>query len=144
MPKPPRASNAQRILVVASESVCADDLRQAVGDGAQDAEVLVVAPALQTSALRFWMSDADTAIKRASAVRHNSVRQLTADGVTTSGDTGEADPLIAIEDMLSTFDPDQIVVFRHADKDLAYREDGLLSDLQARFDVPVQTHIVTS
>lgn len=94
MPTPPPAPHAQRILVVASESVCADDLRQAVGDGAQDAEVLVVAPALQTSALRFWMSDADAAIKRASAVQHNS--------------------------------------------------DGLLNDLQARFDVPVQTHIVTS
>lgn len=73
-----------------------------------------------------------------------SVRQLDAGGVTTSGDTGEADPLVASQDMLSTFEPDQIVVFRHHDGDLAYREDGLLTDLQARFDVPVQTHIASS
>lgn len=65
------ADNATRILVVASESVSAENLRGAVGVAAQDAEVLVVAPALQTSAVRFWMSDADSAIHRAWAVQTN-------------------------------------------------------------------------
>jgi hypothetical protein len=47
-----------KILVIASEPISADRLRAAFA-GTPDAEILVVAPALHRSALRFWLSDAD-------------------------------------------------------------------------------------
>ena len=62
----------------------------------EDAEVMVVAPALQENALHFWLSDADQAIAKAEQVRQASLRQLDSEGVAATGDTGESDPLEAI------------------------------------------------
>ncbi|HEX4364920.1 MAG TPA: hypothetical protein VHZ75_10260 [Solirubrobacteraceae bacterium] len=132
-----------RILVLTSESVTADDLRTTIGGEADDAEVLVVAPALQDSPLRFWMSDVDDAISRADGVQHDSVRMLDDAGIDVEGDTGESNPLTAIEDALVGFDADRIVVFRHRDDDLAYHEDSLVGELEERFERPVQTQLIS-
>jgi hypothetical protein len=131
-----------RILVLTSEAVSADELRDAVGSEADDAEILVVAPALQDSPVRFWLSDVDGAIERADVKQRESVRRLSNAGVDAKGDTGEADPVVAIEDGLRTFDADRIVVFRHRDRELAYREDELLADLEQRFGLPVRTRVL--
>lgn len=131
-----------RILVLASESVSAELLHATVGEDAETAEVLIVAPALTESALRFWLSDADDAIRRAETVQRNSVRGLDNADVDATGDTGESDPLTAIDDALTTFEADRIVVFRHRDDELAFREDGLLADLEARFARPVEIHVI--
>ncbi len=132
-----------RLLVLTSEPVSADQLRRALpGDtDPTDAEVMVVAPALHESALRFWLSDADEAIARAEEVRRQSVEQLGAEGVAASADTGESDPEDAVEDVLKTFPADRILVFTHADGDDAqrYREDVDTNALQDRFGIPV-TH----
>ncbi|HEY2319354.1 MAG TPA: hypothetical protein VGH67_13705 [Solirubrobacteraceae bacterium] len=128
-----------RLLVLTSEPVSADQLRAALPGDADptDAEVMVVAPALQESALRFWMSDADTAIARAEEVRTESVAKLGDAGVAASGDTGESDPETAIEDALKTFPADRIVVFTHDGDEQRYREDVDAEALQSRFGVPV-------
>ncbi|MFL5865100.1 MAG: hypothetical protein ACJ780_30775 [Solirubrobacteraceae bacterium] len=128
-----------RLLVVTSEPVSADQLRQALpGDtDPTDAEVMVVAPALQESALRFWMSDADDAIARAEEVRAQSLEKLGEAGVSASGDTGEADPEKAIEDALKTFAADQVLVFTHGGNEQRYREDVDADALQDRFGIPV-------
>jgi hypothetical protein len=83
-----------KILVLTTEPVTADQLRAALpaDSNPEDAEVMVVAPALHKNALRFWVSDADEAISKADDVSHQSVEQLGADGVSASGDTGESDP----------------------------------------------------
>jgi hypothetical protein len=96
-----------RLLVLTSEPVNADQLRDALPGDADptDAEVMVVAPALHESALRFWLSDADDAIARADEVRRRSLDQLGAEGVPASADTGESDPEGAIEDVLETSTP---------------------------------------
>src|SRR2546423_1164859 len=62
----------KKILAVVSEPVSADALRSAVGEGAEDAEVMVVAPALNTKR-RFFLSDPDPAIGRAEAVQEETV-----------------------------------------------------------------------
>src|ERR1700758_5146779 len=114
-----------KVLVVTSEPINAQQLRGALtSDGdPSDAEVMVVAPALADSAVKFWMSDADDAIERAEQVRRESVERLGQEGVSASGDTGEADPYTAIEDALKTFDADRIVLFTHAGESQRYRED---------------------
>ncbi len=128
-----------RILVVTTEPVSAGQLRDALPAGAdpQDAEVMVVAPALHESALRFWMSDADDAIARADQVRRESLEHLSDDGVAATADTGEGSTADAIEDALKTFPADQIVVFTHPEGEQRYREDLDAGEVQARFRIPV-------
>ena len=128
-----------KILVLTTEPVTADQLRAALpaDSDPEDAEVIVVAPALHKNALRFWVSDADEAISKADDVSHQSVEQLGADGVSASGDTGESDPDEAIADALKTFPADRILIFTHPDSEQRYKEDVDPDELQKRFGVPV-------
>ena len=127
-----------KILVVTSEPITADRLREAFGsEQAENAEVMVVAPALHRSALRFWLSDADEAIQRAEAVEKETVRELETEGVTAHGDTGEGDVVEAIGDALTTFPADRILLFTHSNGK-RYKEDISAEDLRERFPVPVE------
>jgi hypothetical protein len=133
-----------KLLVMTSEPITARQLRDALGTDAEpaEAEVMVVAPAFAQSALRFWMSDADEAIAKADAVRRETVQELDKAGIPAAGDTGEADPHIAIEDTLKTFDADRIVVFTRSGEDQRYREDLDRDELSARFGRPVDHAVV--
>jgi hypothetical protein len=128
-----------KILVLTSEPVTAEQLRSALPSGAdpQDAEVMVLSPALHKNALRFWVSDADEAIARADDVRRQSLEQLGDAGVAASGDTGEGTPEEAIEDAMKTFAADRILIFTHPESEQRYKEDVDPDELQERFGVPV-------
>jgi hypothetical protein len=128
-----------KLLVLTSEPITAEQLRRALPADADpdEAEVVVVAPALQENALRFWFSDADEAIARAERVRRQTVERLDSEGVAASGDTGESDPLEAIQDALQSFPADRIVLFTHRGEDQAYREDVDPADIEERFGIPV-------
>jgi nucleotide-binding universal stress UspA family protein len=67
-----------------------------------DAEVLVVAPALN-SWLRHWLSDEDAARRRAEERVAACVDRLQRSGVHAEGRVGDADPLLAIADASPTF-----------------------------------------
>ena len=132
-----------KILVLTSEPIDAESLREAVGrEQADHAEVLVVAPALQQSGLRFWMSDADKAIGKAEAVQEETVERLEEEGVDAAGDTGEGDPLVAVQDALATFPADRIIVFSHGEDDRAYREESM-GEVEQRFGVPVDRRLIS-
>jgi hypothetical protein len=134
-----------KLLVLTSEPISARQLQGALPRDLdpQDAEVMLVAPAFHENALRFWVSDADDAIARAEAIRRESVEQLGAQGVSASGDTGEADPLDAIEDALKTFDADRIVLFTHPENEQRYREGVDEAEIAERFGRPVDRAQVT-
>jgi hypothetical protein len=125
-----------KLLVLTSEPITAQQLADALPEGIlpEEAEVMVVAPALQASGFKFWLSDADEAIARAQEVRAETVEELGDAGVAASGDTGESDPTQAIEDALTTFPADRILVFTHGD---AYREDFDEGQLRERFGIPI-------
>jgi hypothetical protein len=128
-----------KILVVTSEPLNAARLKEAVGaDAAESAEILVVAPALHESGLRFWMSDADEAIARASEVEGQTVANLRAEGLTAAGDTGDSDVIEAIGDALTTFPADRILLFARAGDDQRPGESVSAEELRDRFPVPVQ------
>ena len=129
----------RKILALASEPISGDLLTSAVGT--DDAEVLVVAPALNTQA-RFWLSDPDPAIERAQEVAAESEERMEEDGVDAVGQTGESDPLLAIQDALATFPADEIVLVTHPEGDQNWLEEGVVSEAQERFgDRPVR-HLV--
>jgi hypothetical protein len=127
-----------RVLAVASEPISADQLRAAVGTQTDDVEVMVVAPALHASALRFWLSDADGAIARAQDVERDSVAELRAQGIDAAGDTGEGDVAEAVRDTLTTFAADRVVVFAHPREDERYREGVVPRELSQELGIPVQ------
>jgi hypothetical protein len=130
-----------KILALVSEPISADALRSAVGDeAAADAEVLVVAPALN-SRKRFFLADPDPAIERADAVQEETVERLDEEGIDAAGGTGEEDPLLALQDALVTFDADEVVLFTHAGGKQNWLEQGLVEEAKGRFDVPVR-HLV--
>jgi hypothetical protein len=130
-----------KVLVLASEPVSGEMLKSAIGEErAQGAEVLVVAPALN-SRLRFWMSDPDPAIERAEAVQEETVERMDEEGIDAAGDTGESDPVLAIQDTLTTFAADQIVLFTHPGGDRNWLEEGVVDEIKQRFDLPV-AHLV--
>ncbi len=128
-----------KLLVLTSEPISGRELGDVLPDDVDptDAEVLLVAPALQENPLKFWVSDADEAIDRAQRVKSASVQGLKADGIEAAGDTGEGDPMQAIEDALATFPAERIVVFVHTREDSGYREDIDPSEARERFGVPV-------
>lgn len=131
-----------RVLVLASEPISADQLREALA-GAEDAsledtEVRIVAPALHASGLQFWLGDADEAISKADDVWRTSVAKLGAAGVDAQGDTGESEPARAIEDALASFDADRILVFSHPQSEQRYREAIDQAELEERFGRPVE------
>jgi hypothetical protein len=131
----------KRILALVSEPVDGEVLKRAVGiDRAETAEVLVVAPALNTRT-RFLMSDVDGAIERAEAVEQETVERMEEQGVDAAGDTGESDPLLALQDALQTFDADQIVLFTHPGGSSNWLEEGVVEEARERFDRPVE-HVV--
>lgn len=106
-------------------------------DAAQT-EVLVVAPALAESPIKFWLSDTDEATARATEVRTETVRDLSAEGLSAVGRTGVGDPAQAIADALVTFPADRILLFAPADgEDQRYREDIDDEELRERFGLPV-------
>ena len=135
-----------KVLVLTSEPVSAPQLRDALPGDADPAEleVMVVAPALHESALRFWVSDADAAIERADAVRRESVKQLGDAGVAASADTGEGDIVTAARDALSTFAADRIIVFSHPTDEQLHGEDVDTAELGAQFGLPVDRAVVRS
>jgi hypothetical protein len=130
----------KRILAVVSEAVDAGALRSAIGEDASDAEVLVVAPALN-SKRRFFLGDPDQAIERADEVQEETVARLGDEGVDAAGGTGESDPLLAIHDALQTFEADEIVLFTHPGGSGNWLEDGLVDQAKERFEPPVR-HLV--
>jgi hypothetical protein len=134
----------RRILALVSEPVSGEALKQAVGrEHAEAAEVLVVAPALNTRT-RFWLSDVDDAIERADEVQQETVERLDESGIDAAGDTGESDPLMALQDALQTFEADEIVLFTHPGGQRNWAEEGVVDEAERRFDKPVRHMIVES
>ena len=124
----------KKIIAVAAEPISADVLREAVGkQQAQDAEVLVVAPALNESKVRFWASDPDGSIEQAEDVAQETVERLDDAGVDAAGGAGESEPLLALQDALATFDAEEIVLCTRLGGELNWLEEGLVEEVKARF-----------
>ena len=133
---------AKKVLAVVSEPLSPEVLRSALGEPeASSAEVLVVAPAL-TSKRRMILSDPDPAIGRAEQVEEETVERLGEEGIEAAGDTGESDPLLAIQDALQTFPANEIVLFTHAGGEQNWLAEGLVDEAQERFEPPVRHMLV--
>jgi GABA permease len=136
------AADERRVLVVANETVGGEELMNAISDLALSGktEFLVVSPALN-SRLKTWTSDEDPARAEAQERLGATLTRLSAVGIEARGEIGDVDPLVAIEDAVRLFHPDEIVLSTHPDGRSNWLERGVVGAARERFDVPV-THVV--
>ena len=130
-----------RVLVVANETVDGDVLHETVRARAgDDAEVVVVAPVLN-SRLRHWTSDEDAARAAATARLRHCLERLRQAGLNASGVVGDADPLLAMSDVLQLFPADEIVIATHPERRSHWLARGVVHRARMQFELPV-LHIV--
>ena len=136
------SNNHHHLLIVANETVEGSALVDTVRDIAlsHDAEVLVVAPALN-SRLRHYMSDTDRALRAAEERLAGCLARLRDAGVRATGEVGDADPLLAMEDAMASFPADEIVIGTHPEERSNWLARDIVARACARFGLPV-AHVV--
>lgn len=134
--------DVRRVLVVANETVGGEELMQAISDIALSgrAEFFVVSPALN-SRLKTWTSDEDGARAEAQRRLDSTLERLADVSVDARGTVGDLDPLVAIEDAVRTFHPDEMVISTHPPGRSNWLERGIVTAARERFDIRV-THVV--
>ncbi|MDH4104330.1 MAG: hypothetical protein OEW52_06415 [Thermoleophilia bacterium] len=132
----------RRVLVVANETIGHDELLGAISTRALSVKTsfLVVCPAL-TTGLKAWASDEDPARAAAQQRLDEMLARLASVGIDARGEVGDTDPLVAIEDAVRTFHPDEIVIATHPAGNSSWHERGVVDSVRVRYDVPVE-HVV--
>jgi hypothetical protein len=135
-------ADERRVLVVANETVGGEELMSVIGEIALAGRTRfqVVCPALN-SRLKTWTSDEDPARAAAQARLDATLGRLSSVGIEALGGVGDADPLVAVEDAVRLFRPDELVVSTHPEGRSNWLERGVVNALRERYDVPV-THVV--
>lgn len=135
-------SGERRVLVVANETVAGEELLSTISTLAltQPTQFHVVCPALN-SRLKTYTSDEDPARAAAQERLDATLARLQSVGIEASGVVGDGDPLVAIDDAVRTFGPNEIVISTHPVGRSNWLERGVVESVRARFDVPV-THVV--
>src|SRR5918997_4427420 len=135
-----------RLLVLSADPVDADAVRSALGGGAEleGADVLVVSPALNQSALAFWVSESDEAIADAESSAAKTVAALQGRAGAVHAEVGESEPLLALQDAMATFPAERILVFTRPDDAQRYKEDDVVGEAERRFGVPVVERTLAS
>ena len=131
-----------RVLVIANETVGGQELMTEIGELALTGEARfhVVCPALN-SRLKTWTSDSDAAREAAQHRLDATLTRLADVGIESTGEVGDLDPLVAIEDAIRTFHPDEIVISTHPLGRSNWLERGVVTAARERFDLDVR-HVV--
>ena len=124
--------------MVATAPVEPGPLREAVrSHGGVGAEIRVVAPASDVSALKWLFSDEDAARQKAEEIATEATSTVEPEAAHTEAEVGDADPVQAIEDALRTFPADEVLVVTHRDDDASWLEQDSAEEARERFGVPV-------
>lgn len=135
--------DTRRVLVVANEAMGAEELTSALGERSlqEKTEFLVVCPAL-TSGVKAWTSDEDPGRAAAQTRLDETLARLAGVGIEARGQVGDIDPLVAIEDAVHLFHPDEIVISTHPEDHASWHERDVVAATRERYDVPVDHVIV--
>jgi hypothetical protein len=128
----------KKLLVVATAPVDPGPLRDAVREHAGDeAEIRVVAPASDLSALQWLASDEDKAREEAAGVATQAAETVEPEAARTEAEVGDTDPVQAIEDALRSFPADEVLVVTRPDDEASWLEEDSAEEARERFGVPV-------
>jgi hypothetical protein len=141
-PHPDASANAWRILVVANESLEGEDVRAAIlGHARLRPELMVVAPVL-VSRTHFVTTDVDREIDQARERLALTLDWARTHGLRARGHIGDPmHPMLAVEDDLRRFGPDEVIVATHPAESANWQEADLMARLRFELDVSV-THVV--
>jgi len=133
------ASGGKRhILVVASEKLAGEELRNELRTaGGASVELDVLAPIL-ASRSHYWASDVDRELEEARARLEASLAWAAEQGLAAKGEVGDPDPLVAIEDELRDFGADEVIIATHPRERTSWLARRMLGHLQRELDVPVR------
>jgi hypothetical protein len=139
----PGAGRPYRLLVIAGEAIGGRELRTQIGErvGERPAAVHVVSPALTSSRFEHAMGDVDDAVAAAEERLDTSLEEIQRTGAEVTGEVGESDPTLAIEDALRTFPADEILIATHPDDEARWLEDEAFERARQQFEPPI-THVV--
>ena len=133
------ATGTYRLLIVAAEAIDGEQVRRAIAERAQgrDAEVRLVAPAIDQSKFEHTMGDVDHATAEARKRLEHSAEELKRAGV-EPGDklVGDADLKLAISDALAEFPADEILIVAHSDGGPSF-ERRWIEEAEREFEQPI-------
>ena len=128
------SANGRRktILVIANETVADPVLKEMILEraGGGDSTVHVVCPALN-SRFRHWCSDDDAARARAGERLDASLVALWSEEIAASGEIGDADPVVALQDGLARYGPSEVIVSTHPPGRSNWLEKGVVEKARA-------------
>lgn len=137
-------SEAQRVLVIATDELTGGDLLDALGrhlrGGRNNAAtgVIVVAPAVERTPLQHALGDVDAAAREARRRLDASLAELRGAGISALGEVGDSDPLIAAKDALRRYPAEEILIVAHSDDQARWFEDGLFERAQEELYPPLR------
>src|SRR6478609_4411968 len=116
-----------RILVLATDELTGPELIEEFCDRLRnvEAEVMVIAPAVEKTHFHHALGDVDTAAMEAGRRLETSLDELRRAGIPALGEVGDSDPIVAAEDALRVFAADEVLIVAHADDQARWFEDGL-------------------
>jgi hypothetical protein len=136
----PAGTSTRRVIVVANEVLGGDQLldevTRHVGDNV-NAEVMVVSPALVGSPLDLAAGNVDDDISAARRRLEASVRALQQRGIHATGEVGESDPNLAIQDAVAKFAADEVIIVAHPRERANWQEKDVVERAKRDLTVPI-------
>ena len=129
----------RRVLVVANETLCGDELREELA-GREDRVLRVVAPVLPSRA-HYVASDIDRELGEARERLDDTLAWAADRGLAATGRVSDMTPLTAIEDELRRFPADELLISTHPPQRSRWLESGLVERAREELEIPV-THVV--
>ena len=132
----------RRVLVVANETVEGEELLSTISTLAltQKTQFQVGLPRTELAAQDLHVGRGSGAGGRPAAARRDSGAAGSV-GIDAHGEVGDGDPLVAVDDAVRTFGPNEIVISTHPPGRSNWLERGVVESVRSRYDVPV-THVV--
>ena len=129
----------RRIVILANEAIGDPALVREIvrHTHGRPAQARIVAPAIVKSPLDLAAGDVDDDIAEARRRLEVSIAALAESGIEATGDVGEADPVLALEDALRLFPADEVIVVAHPQDHATWLEQDVVERTRREVDIPI-------